>query len=316
MGRGRERKSGKPVGRGGRSDRPRSDPGGAPPPRKPRRKPTTEPGRPVRGKRQQPEAASPGATDKRRRRPEAGAAQPSKRPRPGREAAAQPPRSRAEHQPENVTPGQLATMLAKAGFPLTPPQLKQLAAYHAILLDRNRKLNLTRILNLEDMVLKHYVDCFLVARYIPDLPEPLLDIGSGAGFPDIPLKILFPNKHIILGEGVRKRVNFLREVREELTLTKLDIIGRNIDRDFEYPVHGTITRAVESVRETLRRVSNCLMPGGQAIFMKGPNVDQELEDAGKKYSGLFELDKDIAYTLPNSSYRRRLVIYRKVRREE
>lgn len=207
-------------------------------------------------------------------------------------------------------------MLSKAGFTLTTPQLEQLAAYHAILLDRNRKLNLTRILNLDDMVLKHYVDCFMVARYIPDLPEPLLDIGSGAGFPGIPLKILFPDKHIILGEGVRKRVNFLREVREEVTIARLDIIGRNIDRDFEYPVHGTITRAVESIRETLRRVSNCLMPGGHAIFMKGPNVDQEIEEANKKFPDLFALDKDIAYTLPNSSYRRRLVIYRKVRREE
>jgi 16S rRNA (guanine527-N7)-methyltransferase len=207
-------------------------------------------------------------------------------------------------------------MLGKSGFKLIPPQLELLAAYHTIMLERNRELNLTRILNLEDIVLKHYVDCFLVAHYLPVLPEPLLDIGSGAGFPGIPLKILFPDSHIILGEGVRKRVNFLREVREELKLTKLDIVGRNIDRDFEYPVNGTITRAVSSIRDTLRRVSNCLLPGGQAIFMKGPNVDQEIEDAGKKFPHLFKLEKDIAYSLPNSSYRRRLVIYRKLPREE
>jgi len=207
-------------------------------------------------------------------------------------------------------------MLGKFDFKLTPFQLDQLAAYHAILLDRNRKLNLTRILNLDDIVLKHYIDCFLVARYLPVLPQPLLDIGSGAGFPGIPLKILFPDNHIILGEGVRKRVNFLREAREELKMTRLDIIGRNIDRDFEYPVHGIITRAVETIRDTLRRVSNCLMPGGQAIFMKGPNVDQEIEDASKKFPDLYKLEKDIAYSLPKSSYRRRLVIYRKLPREE
>lgn len=210
----------------------------------------------------------------------------------------------------------MGDLLVRVGFQLNPRQLDLLTRYHAILLDRNRQLNLTRILNLEDMVLKHYADCFLVARYLPELPEPLLDIGSGAGFPGIPLKILFPDLHIILGEGVRKRVNFLREVREELGLEKLDIIGRNIDRDFEYPVNGIITRAVEPIRDTLKRASNCLMPGGLAIFMKGPNVDQEKEDAAKKFPELYLLESDYDYSLPDSPYRRRLLVYRKRAREE
>ncbi len=215
-----------------------------------------------------------------------------------------------------VTPERLGTMLSRNGFTLSKVQLTQLATYHSFLLDRNRQLNLTRILNLEDMVLKHYVDCFLVARHLPDLPEPLLDIGSGAGFPGIPLKILYPDLHIILGDGVRKRVNFLREAREEVGLEKLDIIGRNIDRDFEYPVNGIITRAVETIRDTLKRSANCLLPGGLAIFMKGPNVDEEIVEAQKKFPELFKLEEDIAYALPNSPYRRRLVVFRKLPREE
>lgn len=278
-----------------------------------RRRATTE--RPPQRKRQKPGAAPQRPPNRKRRKPEGAEQRPPSRGRRKPEKSGGRP-SGNRQQPELASPAKLGTMLSKAGFKLTPKQLDRLAAYHAILLDRNRTLNLTRILNLDDIVLKHYVDCFLVARYVPVLPEPLLDIGSGAGFPGVPLKILFPDSHIILGEGVRKRVNFLREVREELGFSKLDIIGRNIDREFEYPVHGIITRAVETIRDTLRRVSNCLMPGGQAIFMKGPNVDQEIEDAGKKFPELYKLEKDIAYSLPSSSYRRRLVIYRKLAREE
>jgi len=208
----------------------------------------------------------------------------------------------------------LAGLLRKHGQQLAPDRLDLLVQFHALLVEKNRKLNLTRIRNLEDIVLKHYVDCFLVARFVPQLPSPLLDIGTGGGFPGIPLKILFPDTQVILAEGVRKRVEFLREVRESLGLENLDIVGRNIDRDFEYPVNGIITRAVEPIRDTLRRVSNCLVPGGIAIFMKGPNVDGEKVDAAGKFPELYTEVEDHRYTLPSSPFRRSLVVYRKNRR--
>lgn len=234
---------------------------------------------------------------------------PPRSPRPARRG---PPR--AARAPEFVGPEEMGRLLRKHEFELTPRQLELLTHFHRFLLEKNRQLNLTRILNLEDIVVKHYVDCFMVSRLLPALPEPLLDIGTGGGFPGIPLKILFPEMHIILGEGVRKRVNFLREAREELGMSKLDIIGRNIDTDFEYPVYGTITRAVAPIRDTLKRVRSCLMPGGLAVFMKGPNVDEEKREAGQ-LSSLYEEVDDIAYELPGTAYRRRLVVYRKLARE-
>jgi len=190
--------------------------------------------------------------------------------------------------------------------------LDLLARFHRLLVERNRKLNLTRILNLKEIVLKHYVDCFMVARLMPRVPSPLLDLGTGGGFPGIPLKILFPDHHFILADGVRKRIDFLREVRETLGLPKLDLIGRNIDREFQYPVAGVVTRAVEPIRDTLRRIRHCLSTDGLAIFMKGPNVDEEKVDAARKFSDLFEEVEDHAYELPHSSHKRRLVIYRKL----
>lgn len=238
--------------------------------------------------------------------------------RPDRSSYADAPikESRKDIDTQPVTPERLGEMMAHHGFHLTPPQLELLTRFHQMLIERNRVLNITRIWNLEDIVLKHYVDCLIVLRYIPDLPSPLLDIGTGGGFPGIPLKIVRPDVHIILGEGVRKRVDFLRDVREELALERLDLIGRNIDTDFEYPVQGVITRAVESIRDTLGRVRMCTMPGAHIYFMKGPNVDDEKEMALKKYGHLYDEVKDISYRLPNSSYQRRLVVYRKKERQE
>jgi len=210
-----------------------------------------------------------------------------------------------------VTPAELGKMLRRYGIELPGAKLTLLAKFHEMLVERNRVLNITRIWNLDDIVLKHYVDCFLVARLEPDLGSPILDLGTGGGFPGIPLKILRPELHMILGEGVRKRVDFLRDVRSELALEKVDLIGRNIDNDFVYPVKTVITRAVEAIRETLGRVRACTTPGAHVIFMKGPNVDPEKEMAQKKWGNLFEEVRDHAYQLPDSPYQRRLVVYRR-----
>ena len=105
-----------------------------------------------------------------------------------------------------------------------------------------------------------------------ELRFPLLDVGTGPGFPGIPLKIMFPDRKIILAEGVRRRVDFLKAVRDEMKLTNLDIVGRNVDDTFELPVKGVITRAVEEVGFTLKNVSRCLEVGGDVFFMKGPKL--------------------------------------------
>ena len=214
--------------------------------------------------------------------------------------------------PPVTTPEEMGRLMARHGFALPPDKVELLTRFHAYLIDRNRKLNLTRIWNLEEMVVKHYVDCLIVTRFIKEIPGPLLDIGTGGGFPGIPLKILLPDLHIILGEGVRKRVNFLSDARAELGLKKLDVIGRNIDRDFEYPVKSVITRAVEPMQDTLKRVQNCLLQGGIAMFMKGPSVDPEKVEVDRRFEGFYQEIADHAYTLPGTEYKRRLVVYRKV----
>ena len=124
---------------------------------------------------------------------------------------------------------------------------------------------------------------------------------------------MFPNEKIILAEGVKRRVDFLKAVRDEMKLENLDIIGRNIDSNFVYPVKGAITRAVEVVSQTLKNVSQSLEVGGKVFLMKGPNVEPEIREAKREWGEYFELETDKEYDLPQTPNQRRLVIYRKIK---
>ncbi len=195
---------------------------------------------------------------------------------------------------------------------ITHEQRLKLAKYYVMLMEQQKSLNLTRIVNLREVAVKHFIDCLIIPQLFK-LKFPLMDVGSGPGFPGIPLKILFPNEPIFLAEGVQKRVDFLKSVRDELELSNLGIFGRNINPYFMYPVQGVITRAVEDVRNTLVNVRSCLQLGGEVYFMKGPQVDPEIDLAKKEVGDDFKLVKDIKYDLPLTENHRRLVIYKKTK---
>jgi 16S rRNA (guanine527-N7)-methyltransferase len=190
--------------------------------------------------------------------------------------------------------------------------ISQLAHFYRLLMENQEKENFTRLLNLRDVAIKHYIDCLIVAQKT-ELTFPLLDVGTGPGFPGIPLKFLFPQEKVILAEGVQRRVEFLKKVRSEMNLENLPIIGRNINTFFAYPVNGVITRAVEDVRNTLKNVLTCLNLGGKVFLMKGPNVDPEIPVAEKEVGEFYQLEKDIAYDLPQTQHHRRLLVYKKIK---
>lgn len=191
----------------------------------------------------------------------------------------------------------------------------KLAQFYRLLMQSQTKENFTRLLKLRDIAIKHFIDSLLILEHV-NLQFPLLDLGTGPGLPGIPLKIMFPEQKIILAEGVQKRVEFLKHVRSELDLSKLEIIGRNINADFLYPVQGVITRAVEDISNTLSNVINCLELGGKVYFMKGPGVDPEIHKAIAEWGEYYSLDRDISYQLPKTPHSRRLVIFEKYKNRE
>ena len=163
------------------------------------------------------------------------------------------------------------------------------------------------------MVQKHYVDCVLVAKMLGwKLPSPLLDIGTGAGLPGIPLKIACPDAELILSEGRHKRIAFLHEVVKALGLRGIEIHEGKIYPSFSRSVKGVITRALESIPKTLDRVMKCLEPGGKAIFMKGPSCNEEMEQALSVFRDTYKLSLDLSYTIPHSSHHRRLLVFKRL----
>jgi 16S rRNA (guanine(527)-N(7))-methyltransferase RsmG len=215
-----------------------------------------------------------------------------------------------------VTPGPkaLELILKGCGIVLDREPIGLLWRYHQMLREANARLNLTRIHNFENMVLKHYVDSLLVLRFL-ELPSPLMDMGSGPGLPGVPLKIARPGVRMILAEPRGARAEFLQEVCDQLGLPDVEVYDHKVGPDYPGPVAGVITRAVASIPETLDRVAACLAPGGRMIFMKGPECDEEVAEAAGSHAGLFRLVGDHAYAIPGTTHRRRLVVYERLEGE-
>jgi 16S rRNA (guanine(527)-N(7))-methyltransferase RsmG len=213
---------------------------------------------------------------------------------------------------EKLPPGlpSLKQWFQRSSLTLNEHQYKQLWKFHNLLREKNEAYDLTRIYQFDSMVQKHYIDCILVAKLLDwELPSPLLDIGTGAGFPGIPLKIACPDVEIILSEGRHKRVQFIKEVVEALGLKGITVYDHKVYASFSGKVQGTITRALEPIPKTLNRVWGSLVPGGKAIFMKGPGGDPEVQEALLRFGSDYGLDRDISYSIPHSPHRRRLIVF-------
>lgn len=208
------------------------------------------------------------------------------------------------------TPGRMDELLRRCHIYLTDEQLKQLWAYHQFLRRHDDELNLTRIRNFDNMVVKLYADSILPALHV-SLPSPLLDLGTGPGMPGIPLKIFRPDLHILLAESRQPRIAFLKAVVAMLDLNGLEVVERGIAPDFDRPVAGVITRAVEPMTDTLIRVGGCLAENGMAIFMKGPHCDSEIAAVLQRVSSAYRPAGDIPYRIAQTPHQRRLVLFQR-----
>ncbi len=205
----------------------------------------------------------------------------------------------------------LQAIIERCGLRLEPRQYDQLWEYHRLLRAADAELNLTRIRQFENMVLKHYVDSLLVLQFT-ELPSPLVDMGSGPGLPGIPIKIARPETRMILAEPRGARADFLRQVCDQLGLEGVEVHAGKVGPRFDRQVLGVITRAVATIPETFDRVAHCLATGGQMLFMKGPDCDQEIASAAQSHAKLFRILADHAYPIPGTSHNRRLLIYERL----
>lgn len=197
------------------------------------------------------------------------------------------------------------------GISLTEKQLLQLDQFYHLLILWNEKMNLTRIINEEDVYLKHYYDSLTLLKTI-DLEKisSLCDVGTGAGFPGIVLKIVFPNLKVTLIDSLQKRVTYLNTVIKELGLTGIvayHIRGEDFARNNREKFDVVVARAVSE----LRIISEICIPmvkvHGHFIAMKG-NVSEELSISKKTIVTLSaKINNIISFSLPKEAGSRTLI---------
>ncbi|MCF0216347.1 MAG: 16S rRNA (guanine(527)-N(7))-methyltransferase RsmG [Fibrobacteraceae bacterium] len=206
----------------------------------------------------------------------------------------------------------LEKLLGYYGVELQPQTLEQIWKYHQLIRENNDDQDLTRLNAFETMVERHYADCTLINAFVKKWPARMIDVGSGAGFPGIPLKLVNPQINLTLCEPRPNRINFLNMVIEKLGLKNIDVFGHKVtSRSMTIPVDGVISRAFELMEKTFPRLENSLKIGGRMFFMKGPAAADELKTLHPEDFGYKLLEKHF-YNIPNSTQERALVIFERV----
>ena len=216
----------------------------------------------------------------------------------------------AFYEKEEATPEYMARLFAQREYKVSDRELEAYWKYYCLLRTHNAELDLTRIMGIEATVLKHFIDCSIVAD-LTELKGPILDIGSGPGFPGAPIAIRRPDIPVILAESRGKRVRFLEMVRSELGLKNVEIYPKSVREDSALEACSIVTRAVEVIPATLKRVAPFLQSNGRVVFMKGPGCGQEITEAQQNFKGAYKMVEDIRYDLPNTNQNRRLVVFEK-----
>ena len=193
-----------------------------------------------------------------------------------------------------MKPEEFYVRLAELGFPLTDRQKEQYERYFELLVEWNEKINLTAITEKDEVYLKHFYDSIapILQGLIESHPIRLLDIGAGAGFPSLPMKILFPELDVTIIDSLNKRINFLHLLAEEL--------GLNFRAQFDI----VTARAVARMQVLSELTIPYLKVRGRLLALKASNAPEELEEAKNALNLLFsKVEDNLQYELPNGDPR-------------
>ena len=201
------------------------------------------------------------------------------------------------------------------GIDLDEKAIEAFELYLKELVKWNQKINLTAIRSEKGIVLKHFLDSLSVSPHLPKL-SAILDIGSGPGFPGIPLKIVEPNLAMTLIDSVRKKVDFQMHIIRMLGLKGIEAIhGRVQDKGILQSLGGrfdiTLSRAFSDLRTFLVLSLPLLKEEGMAIAMKGTVNHKEIELLTEAEGAQYRLRKSVPLTLPFSSFKRTILLFQK-----
>lgn len=207
----------------------------------------------------------------------------------------------------------------KFNVEITKPMVIQFMRYKELILQWNKNINLTAITDEKEIILKHFIDSITVVQKLQKNNNlSIIDIGTGAGLPGIPIKIVKPNYKVTLLDSLNKRIKFLETVIEELKLTNIEAIhgrsedyGKNINFRENYDI--AISRAVANMSTLCEYTLPFVNVGGSFIALKGASVEKELEIASKAINILGGTIKDINYiNIPNTDIKHSIVTISKI----
>ena len=218
-----------------------------------------------------------------------------------------------------MKPETFYSLLDEQNINLTNQQKTQFERYFELLVEWNQKINLTAITEKEEVYLKHFYDSIapILQGLIENQEIKLLDIGAGAGFPSLPMKILYPQLDVTIIDSLNKRINFLQLLAEELGLEGVHFYhGRAEDfaqdKKFRAQFDIVTARAVARMQVLSELTIPYLKVGGKLLALKASNAPEELTESKNALNLLFsKVEDNISYTLPNGDPRYITVVEKK-----
>ncbi len=212
----------------------------------------------------------------------------------------------------------LKKLVNEINVDITENQISKFYDYMNLLLEWNEKINLTAITKPDEIILKHFVDCLTIQKYIGN-NEKIVDIGTGAGFPGIPLAITNEKNNFILVDSLNKRINFLNDVKEKLKLENVETIHSRAEEFCQNKIYRekfdiAVSRAVANLSVLVEYLLPAVKVGGKIICMKGNQIEDELNDAKfalKELGGKVKLKEE--FCLPGTDMKRNIIIIDKVK---
>ena len=204
------------------------------------------------------------------------------------------------------------------GVSLGPAELDLFAAYHREILLWNRRINLVSERSSREMVIRHFLDSLTPAPFLERPEGALIDLGSGGGFPGIPLRIALPGLQLSLVETSRKKSSFLSHIVQTIHLGGVQVIRERVEtltagKIFSGRFDAVISRAAFKLPELIRMASFFLKPGGQLIAMKGSDPRTEMQETERISAAagmIFTTSRDVR--LPGEDLSRKIIIYNHV----
>lgn len=213
----------------------------------------------------------------------------------------------------------LAESCKKINIELTEKQIKQFIDYKDMLLEWNEKFNLTAITDEREIILKHFVDCLAISAGAELAGKKIIDVGTGAGFPGVPVKIAFPDTQMTLLDSLNKRITFLEELKNKLGLENVVCIHSRAedggaDKNLREGFDLCISRAVANLAVLSEYCLPFVKVGGYFISMKGPDVKDELNESEKAIKVLGGEVKEVKLiNIPETDINHSLIIIKKIK---